>query len=61
MTDNVFKEGDIVELKSGGPKMTIDEFKWDNGKKSTEKVECFWFAGTDLKQGTFYISSLKHE
>lgn len=55
-----FKEGTVVQLKSGGPAMTIDEFKWDNnGRKSTERVECFWFDGTELKQGTFHITSLK--
>ena len=56
-----FKAGTVVQLKSGGPKMTIDGFKWDGGMRSTEEVECLWFDDTELKQGTFHISSLKQE
>jgi len=42
-----FKEGDVVQLKSGGPKMTYTgrEIAGHKGK-----VECLWFAeGTDSK------------
>jgi len=53
-----FKEGDVVQLKSGGPKMTY------TGKESAShkgKVECLWFAeGIDskLELGWFPPNSL---
>lgn len=36
------KVGDVVELNSGGPKMTIEEIGDDTGGKPT--VWCAWFA-----------------
>ena len=49
-----FKTGDIVELKSGGPKMTVQEF---NG--GFQKFVCQWFAGKKLERGTFLGEQLK--
>jgi uncharacterized protein YodC (DUF2158 family) len=46
------KVGDIVELKSGGPKMTIMEVARDG-------VWCQWFGGKKLEQGRFPFDSLK--
>jgi uncharacterized protein YodC (DUF2158 family) len=46
------KAGDVVELKSGGPKMTlkhIDEFG---------SAYCQWFAGADIKGSSFDLPSL---
>ena len=41
------KVGDTVELKSGGPVMTVNKFVLpDNnstGSDSIEQVECVWF------------------
>ncbi|MCU7618732.1 DUF2158 domain-containing protein [Chryseobacterium sp. PBS4-4] len=34
----IFKEGDVVQLKSGGPKMTIIEFYNDNAY-----ANCTWY------------------
>ena len=50
----LFKIGDIVQLKSGGPKMTIREYT------STDEnyVSCQWFAGNKLESGAFPTESL---
>ncbi len=49
-----FKKGDIVELKSGSPKMTvlnINETGW---------IRCQWFSGSKLQEGVFKSPSLIH-
>jgi uncharacterized protein YodC (DUF2158 family) len=47
-----FKTGQIVQLKSGGPKMTV--------KKQVEGmgIQCQWFAGSKLDSGYFPEESL---
>lgn len=47
-----FKEGDTVQLKSGGPKMTIKEIH-EGGS-----LTCQWFSGTKLQTGYFKPHSL---
>jgi uncharacterized protein YodC (DUF2158 family) len=48
-----FNIGDIVVLKSGGPKMTVYEIE-------EEDYYCQWFDGKDiLNNGTFTISTLE--
>jgi uncharacterized protein YodC (DUF2158 family) len=47
-----FKAGDIVRLKSGGPKMTIDTI--DNSFAT-----CVWFEGTERKQDVFSLASIE--
>jgi uncharacterized protein YodC (DUF2158 family) len=42
------KVGDIVQLKSGGPKMTV---KSSHGVE--DDVHCQWFAGSKLEEGWF--------
>ncbi|MCK5485320.1 MAG: DUF2158 domain-containing protein [Desulfobacterales bacterium] len=46
------KEGDIVQLKSGGPKMTIQEVTERN------RIICQWFKGASLEWATFPLTSL---
>jgi uncharacterized protein YodC (DUF2158 family) len=50
-----FKVGETVQLKSGGPIMTVK-------KESTaeESVICQWFDKTDVKQAAFPEASLEH-
>jgi uncharacterized protein YodC (DUF2158 family) len=48
-----FKQGDIVQLNSGGPKMTVAGFHKDGS------VFCQWFAGSKLQDGYFQKISLK--
>ncbi|MGJ8762337.1 MAG: YodC family protein [Polaribacter sp.] len=42
-----FKQGEVVKLKSGGPTMTIEKYKWETGfdysKESDHVVVCTWF------------------
>jgi uncharacterized protein YodC (DUF2158 family) len=45
--------GTIVQLKSGGPKMTADKGPDKNGY-----VDCRWFSGSKLEYGRFPLSSL---
>jgi uncharacterized protein YodC (DUF2158 family) len=46
--EGIFKVGDIVRLKSGGPSMTVDGYNDYDGD-----VVCKWFAGDKLQYGTF--------
>jgi uncharacterized protein YodC (DUF2158 family) len=48
-----FKTGDVVQLKSGGPKMTV------GGYNNLGHVVCKWFAGTESKHGMFAQDSLE--
>jgi uncharacterized protein YodC (DUF2158 family) len=50
-------KGDVVQLKSGGPKMTVENV----GRDATgdEYVLCSWFNGTDRKQATFEPNALE--
>ena len=47
-----FKVGDIVQLKSGGPKMTVEE------ELGSGDIRCQWFAGSKLSWGDFPAHSL---
>lgn len=46
-----FNAGDIVQLKSGGPKMTVTEIKAGG-------VWCVWFAGSKREREYFTTESL---
>jgi uncharacterized protein YodC (DUF2158 family) len=48
----VFKAGDIVRLKSGGPPMTI-AFGSDQVEEGSFIVHCEWFAGDLLQRDAF--------
>lgn len=50
-----FKVGQIVQLRSGGPEMTVSEIDL-YGKESF--VECQWFGGRKLEKGRFPVESL---
>ncbi|WP_187261397.1 DUF2158 domain-containing protein [Pontibacter beigongshangensis] len=47
MTNYGYKTGDAVQLKTGGPTMTID-FKTKSGT-----YNCKWHDGQDLKESEF--------
>ena len=49
-----FNIGDVVQLNSGGPKMTVEKMRQDGN------VDCVWFDGTAQKYGTFHANALKH-
>jgi uncharacterized protein YodC (DUF2158 family) len=50
-----FNVGDVVQLKSGGPRMTVNRQIGPVGSI----FECAWFVGTDLKTGQFSESALQ--
>lgn len=45
-----FKPGDEVQLKSGGPSMTVEGYGTFQGK---QKVRCKWFDGKQLQDEVF--------
>jgi uncharacterized protein YodC (DUF2158 family) len=47
-----WNSGDVVELKSGGPKMTIQTVVGG-------VVHCQWFVDAELKKGAFDPESLR--
>jgi uncharacterized protein YodC (DUF2158 family) len=51
-----FKAGDIVQVKSGGPKMTVREIGTANGMPT---VWCIWFEDKKRVKGTFPPALLK--
>jgi len=54
--DEMAKIGDVVRLKSGGPKMTIARFtKTDDWPVA---VACSWFTGDELKWDLFGVHQL---
>ena len=46
-----FKVGDVVVLKSGGPRMTVEEIEG-------QEVQCVWFDKTTQKRGEFNVALL---
>jgi uncharacterized protein YodC (DUF2158 family) len=52
-----FEAGDTVQLKSGGPAMTVKQFNVDGPFEG--QFYCQWFGGKKLEQGYFAPESLK--
>lgn len=50
-----FKVGDLVQLKSGGPVMTVSKVP----ESSIDLYTCQWFAGAKLSQGYFREDELQ--
>jgi len=53
-----FKEGDIVQLKSGGPKMTIEGIGRYGMVATSDNASCVWFEGKNVKKAVFEIHML---
>ena len=55
MNGTEFKPGDIVQLKSSGPKMTVDRYGTfpGNGARTIEGFNCVWFEGSEVKSHVF--------
>ncbi|MGE8237345.1 MAG: YodC family protein [Stenotrophomonas indicatrix] len=51
---NEFVAGDLVELLSGGPTMTVNDYI-----EYRDTYKCQWFAGKKLDSGEFKFSQLK--
>ena len=53
-----FKVGDVVELNSGGPDMTVQCVERDYLEK--DHVDCMWFDDRKLlREGTFATATLR--
>lgn len=52
-----FNVGDVVELKSGGPEMTVSKPAYNT---QPDEVDCQWFGGRKLEHGKFPKASLVH-
>ena len=50
-----FKTGDVVQLKSGGPKMTVTGYSSTGGRA---EVYCTWFAGAKSDGGFFPVDAV---
>jgi len=50
-----FKVGDVVQLKSGGPPMTVT--KVSSNMVGTTEITCIWFFG-EMETGTFKPDTL---
>lgn len=48
------KVGDVVQLKSGGPKMTVE-----STKSNSAGVLCTWFDGAEKKSSFFHPDALE--
>ena len=72
---DIIKVGDVVQLKSGGPKMTVQRVigtdQSNLGLKASDEflklkafkdgdVICNWFESSSLRDGTFKVESLNH-
>jgi uncharacterized protein YodC (DUF2158 family) len=57
-TKAVFKVGQLVKLKSGGPDMTVQEVNEPSQYRPAHTYGCQWFAGKKLDKGTFPGESL---
>lgn len=55
----LYKQGDIVQLKSGGPQMTVNDYAWHGNYKSEDTVVCIWFDGTKRKTAEFHQDTVK--
>jgi uncharacterized protein YodC (DUF2158 family) len=53
MEDTPLKVGDVVKLKSGGPKMTVIDAQYP------DEVECKWFSGSETKFDKFPAAALR--
>lgn len=53
MATSKFQVGQVVELKSGGPDMTIEKFKADDGK-----YFCAWIDSSGKPQGNTYFPEM---
>ena len=53
MPGEKFKAGDLVQLKSGGPKMVVEQFQ-----DYREYYECTWFSGAKHNSQKFKEEAL---
>lgn len=55
-----FHVGDLVQLKSGGPSMTVEEIPDEERKYNhPDKYHCVWFKGASMESGYFADHTLQ--
>jgi uncharacterized protein YodC (DUF2158 family) len=54
-----FKKGDVVELNSGGPRMTIADLGDYSPMGPENGAKCVWFEKTTRKEHVFDVAVLK--
>lgn len=54
-----FSPGDIVQLKSGGPAMTVASVTGDDGYSDNIGYRCEWFKGASKENARFIEDTLK--
>ena len=54
-----YKTGDIVQLKSGGPKMTVARYNNPSAIDTSPNVWCDWFAGSKHEKACFPEDSIQ--
>lgn len=52
----IFKEGDVVRLKSGGPRMTVTNV---GDRLGTASVWCSWFVGNKRDSEVFPVGAVE--
>ena len=59
--DEALKVGDLVELKSGGPRMTVEGIGDYSpmGVEGRNKAQCVWFSGSKKESGVFELATLR--
>ena len=62
---SIFKQGEVVTLKSGGPEMTIDKVDLRRKSSTATAVQfeviyhCIWFEGKNIKKDVFSEDSVE--
>jgi uncharacterized protein YodC (DUF2158 family) len=54
------KVGDVVQLKSGGPLMTVEDDGACGFTDGKQRTLCVWFADDKRQQQAWLTSTLKH-
>jgi uncharacterized protein YodC (DUF2158 family) len=54
-----YKTGDIVQLKSGGPTMTVSSVLDSVSAGDSQNVKCQWFSGSKNQEAWFPEDSLE--
>lgn len=57
--DYEFEAGDVVQLKSGGPKMTVEAIDKFGMGCTHDRANCVWFEGTKRMEALFELPTLK--
>jgi len=59
MAEQAFKVGDVVQLKSGGPRMTVTQIGTSAMDDSVPFVWVAWFEGTKENTSSFVAAAVK--